>query len=111
MQNKKSVDPLVNAVPADYQDDPGLLLRAGQWRERRGQQSGELEMLLRIRGESAPEVGREAIWDEKQSVHAPDDPRARLRRRPISLPPGTDFRRAKPSATPNGSRAGSRWSS
>jgi soluble lytic murein transglycosylase len=68
MRNQRSVDALVAAVPAEYQDDPGLLLARARWRERRGQQSGELEMLLRIKGETAPEAGREAIWNEKQSV-------------------------------------------
>jgi soluble lytic murein transglycosylase len=68
MQNKKNADSGVASVPAEYQDDPGLLLARAVWRERRGQQSGELDMLLRINGEAAPEAGREEIWDEKQSV-------------------------------------------
>src|SRR5690606_30586495 len=33
-----------------------------------GRTSDELSYLLRINGESAPEVGREDIWSEKQSV-------------------------------------------
>jgi soluble lytic murein transglycosylase len=68
IRNNRNADALVAAAPDEYQDDPGLLLARAKWRERRGQQSGELDMLLRIHGESAPEVGREAIWDEKQSV-------------------------------------------
>lgn len=68
MQNKKNADAGVASVPDEYQDDPGLLLARAAWRERRGQQSGELDMLLRINGEAAPEVGREEIWGEKQSV-------------------------------------------
>jgi soluble lytic murein transglycosylase len=68
MRNQRSVDALVAAVPNEYQDDPGLLLARARWSERRGQQTGEMEMLLRIHGELAPEVGREAIWSEKQSV-------------------------------------------
>jgi soluble lytic murein transglycosylase len=68
IRNDRGVDPLVAAVPAEYQDDAGLLLARAKWRERRGQQQGELEMLLRINGATASEAGREAIWNEKQSV-------------------------------------------
>lgn len=68
IRNNRSVDPLVEAVPDEYQNDAGLLLARAKWRERRGRQQGELEMLVRINGATAPEAGREAIWDEKQSV-------------------------------------------
>jgi soluble lytic murein transglycosylase len=68
MQNKRSVDPLVNAVPAEYQDDPGLLFARARWRERRGQTQGEMDMLLRLHGASAPAFARESIWTEKASV-------------------------------------------
>jgi soluble lytic murein transglycosylase len=44
------------------------LLARAKWRERRGQQQGELDMLVRIDGAAAPAAGREAIWNEKQSV-------------------------------------------
>ncbi|MDP3739063.1 MAG: lytic transglycosylase domain-containing protein [Hyphomonadaceae bacterium] len=67
MKNTKKIDAIVAAVPDEYQNDPGLLLARAQWRERRGQDSGELEMLLRIDSDEAPLVGREAIWAEKQS--------------------------------------------
>ncbi|MEP7211387.1 MAG: hypothetical protein ABI740_11160, partial [Alphaproteobacteria bacterium] len=49
-KNIKKVDPLVQAVPAELQDDPGLLLERARWRERRGQEDGELELLVRIKG-------------------------------------------------------------
>ena len=68
MKNQKKVDPLVQAVPADLQDDPGFLLDRARWRARRGQEDGELELLIRIKGSVAPEVGRGEIWSEKQSV-------------------------------------------
>ncbi|HVY88395.1 MAG TPA: transglycosylase SLT domain-containing protein [Hyphomonadaceae bacterium] len=68
MQNKKKIDPILAAVPAEYADDPGLLLERARWRERRGQEDGELELLLKINGAAAPEVAREEIWSEKQSV-------------------------------------------
>jgi soluble lytic murein transglycosylase len=68
MQNKKTVDALVQAVPTEYQNDPGLLLERARWREKRGQDQGELELLLRIRGADAAPAGRAAIWNEKHSV-------------------------------------------
>ena len=68
IRNNRGVDPLIAAVPDEYQNDAGLLLARAKWRERRGQQGGELEMLVRISGDTAPEAGRRAIWDEKQSV-------------------------------------------
>lgn len=68
MKNAKNVDKTVNAVPSEYIDDPGLLYDRARWAERKGRQSDELSYLLRIHGEDAPAVGREAIWGEKQSV-------------------------------------------
>ncbi len=68
MKNRKDVDPLVAAVPAEYADDAGLLLARAKWRERRGRDAEELDMLLRIDGAAAPPAGREDIWNEKQSV-------------------------------------------
>jgi len=68
MRSAKNVDKLVNAVPAPYTDDPGLLYERARWNERRGRQAEELNLLLRINGEGAPQAGREDIWGEKQSV-------------------------------------------
>lgn len=68
MRNAKNIDKLVNAVPAPYADDPGLLYERARWNERRGRTSEELNLLLRINGEGAPQAGREDIWGEKQSV-------------------------------------------
>ncbi len=68
MRNAKNIDRLVNAVPSAYSEDPGLLYERARWNERRGRASEELNLLLRIKGEAAPAVGRESIWAEKQSV-------------------------------------------
>ncbi|MEZ5938045.1 MAG: lytic transglycosylase domain-containing protein [Hyphomonadaceae bacterium] len=67
-RNERNVDALVQAVPADYASDPGLSYERARWRERRGLEQGELEMLLEIRGSEAIEAGRDAIWREKQQV-------------------------------------------
>lgn len=68
IRNTRQIDKLVKAVPDAYADDPGLLFDRARHAERRGRTSDELSLLLRINGESAPEVGREYIWSEKQSV-------------------------------------------
>ncbi len=68
MKNAKTIDKLVNAVPAAYSEDAGLLYERARWNERRSRASEELNLLLRIKGEGAPAAGRESIWDEKQSV-------------------------------------------
>ena len=68
IRNGKNIDKLVGAVPQAYADDAGLLYERARHAERRGRDSDELAFLLRIDGESAPEVGREDIWTEKQSV-------------------------------------------
>lgn len=68
MKNAKNLDKLVNAVPAPYTEDPGLIYERARWNERRGRETEELNLLLRINGEGAPQAGREDIWGEKQSV-------------------------------------------
>lgn len=68
IRNAKNIDTLVNAVPAAYADDPGLLYERARWNERRGRTSEELNLLLRVNGEAAAPAGRENIWSEKQSV-------------------------------------------
>jgi len=68
IKNGRNIDKLVGAVPQAYADDAGLLYERARHAERRGRDSDELAYLLRINGESAPEVGREDIWTEKQSV-------------------------------------------
>lgn len=68
MQNKKTVDAIVKLVPDELQDDPGFTTERARWRERKGQQQGELDLLLKVHGSQAAPAGRELIWSEKQSV-------------------------------------------
>jgi soluble lytic murein transglycosylase len=68
MRSVKNVDKLVNVVPIAYVDEPGLLYERARWNERKGRDAEELNLLLRVNGESAPQIGRDDIWDEKQSV-------------------------------------------
>jgi soluble lytic murein transglycosylase len=67
-RNENGVDALVDSVPPELAGDPGLAFERARWRERRGREDGELEMLLRVRGTDAAPIGRDAIWEEKHSV-------------------------------------------
>ena len=68
IRNTRQIDRLVAAVPGALAEDPGLLYERARHAERRGRDAEELGLLLRIKGDEAPEVGRENIWSEKQSV-------------------------------------------
>jgi len=68
IKNVKNVDKLVNAVPAAYTEDAGLLYERARWNERKGKAPEELNLLLRINGQAAAPVGRDDIWVEKQSA-------------------------------------------
>jgi soluble lytic murein transglycosylase len=65
---RRGVDAAVAAVPAEYADDPGLLLERARYRERRSDDAGAQDMLLRIHGADSPEAGRAEIYGEKASV-------------------------------------------
>lgn len=67
-QNRRNIDAVVNGVPAEYANDPGLLLERAKWRERRRDDSGARELLDLIRGTDAASAGRDAIWREKHPV-------------------------------------------
>lgn len=66
-RNQSGVDNYVQAVPAEYSNDPGLMYERARWRERRGRDQGQLEMLLGLDGTQAPPIGRMAIWTEKHA--------------------------------------------
>ncbi len=67
IKNQKKIDKPLAAVPSEYLNDPGLLFEHARYAERRGKDAEQLGYLLRINGETAPEVGRASIWEEKQS--------------------------------------------
>ncbi len=73
-KNNRKVDPLVQAVPDDLQDDPGLLYERARWRDRRGQDDGEMELLLRINGLAAPAYARDEYLGREAVRRAPPDP-------------------------------------
>ncbi len=55
-QNRRGVDTAIAQVPADLQDDPGLLYDRARWRQRRGRHDGVVELLDRAVGvERRPE--------------------------------------------------------
>ncbi len=66
-RNQRGVDNYVQAVPEQYANDPGLTYERARWRERRGRDQGQLEMLLGLRGTDAAPVGRMSIWTEKHA--------------------------------------------
>lgn len=67
IKNAKKIEKPLAAVPDEYLNDPGLLYDRARYAERRGKSAEQLGYLLRINSESAPEIGRTSIWEEKQS--------------------------------------------
>ena len=61
----KNVDALVNAVPKELQDNPGLLYDRARWRRARGNQDGAIGLLTGIDGKDIPEAGRSKLWKER----------------------------------------------
>lgn len=69
MERRSGVDAAIEAVPAKYQDDPGLLFDRAQWRRKRARnEEGAIELLLKINAEDALPVGRAKIWRERRIV-------------------------------------------
>jgi len=62
IKNGRNIDKLVGAVPQAYADDAGLLYERARHAERRGRDSDELALLLRISAEGGREGGRGGIW-------------------------------------------------
>lgn len=60
----KNVDSLIQAVPANLQDHPGLLYERGKWR-RAKKVDGVTDVLVRIDGKDVPAAGRGRLWDER----------------------------------------------
>ena len=71
----QDVDAVVQAVPDSLQDDTGLLLERARWRERKGQQQGELELLLKVHGSQAAPSGREETLTDTRSEQRVQQPR------------------------------------
>ncbi len=66
-RNRSGVDSFVQAVPSEYANDAGLTYERARWRERRGRDQGQIEMLLSVRGVDAPPSARDSIWTEKHA--------------------------------------------
>lgn len=60
----KNVDALIQAVPANLQDHPGLLYERGKWR-RSKKVDGVTDVLVKIDGKDVPAAGRGRLWDER----------------------------------------------
>jgi len=61
----RNVDALVNAVPENLQDNPGLLYDRARWRRAHGNQDGAIPLLTAINGKDIPEAGRTKLWKER----------------------------------------------
>ncbi len=61
----RNVDNLVKAVPANLQDNPGLLYDRARWRRAKGNQEGASALLMSFDGKEIPEAGRSKLWKER----------------------------------------------
>ncbi|HAW55002.1 MAG TPA: lytic transglycosylase, partial [Hyphomonas sp.] len=62
----RNVDALVDAVPANLQDNPGLLYERAKWRRQKlRNQDVATPLLTGIDGNDIPEAGRSRLWDER----------------------------------------------
>ncbi|MBD3771246.1 MAG: lytic transglycosylase domain-containing protein [Rhodobacterales bacterium] len=61
----RNVDALVQAVPANLQDNPGLLYDRARWRRTHGNEEGAIPLLTGIDGKDIPEAGRTKLWKER----------------------------------------------
>ncbi|MEZ5998487.1 MAG: lytic transglycosylase domain-containing protein [Hyphomonas sp.] len=96
----RNVDALINAVPAELQDNPGLLYDRARWRRTRGNQDGATQLLVGIDGKDIPEAGRSKLWNER-SIAVRNDlkdgnwTRAYQLASPHGMESGTDFAEAE----------------
>ncbi len=63
--NARTVDALVNAVPASLSEDPGLLFERARYRRKRDNQEGATALLDGIDGNRVPVAARSRLWDER----------------------------------------------
>ncbi|WP_373084069.1 lytic transglycosylase domain-containing protein, partial [Sneathiella sp.] len=66
MKNEGNVDSAVRAVPADLQNDPGLIFERAKWRRKQSLDKGSLELLLQM--DSA--VPRADKWWRERHIQA-----------------------------------------
>ncbi|MEZ5945851.1 MAG: transglycosylase SLT domain-containing protein [Hyphomonas sp.] len=96
----RNVDGLIQAVPAELQDNPGLLYDRARWRRTRGNQEGATPLLVGFDGKDIPEAGRSKLWNER-SVAVRTDlkdgnwTRAYQLTAPHGMDSGTDFAEAE----------------
>jgi len=96
----RNVDALINAVPQELQDNPGLLYDRARWRRAHGNQDGATPLLTGIDGKDIPAAGRTKLWNER-SLAVRDDlkngnwARAYQLASPHGMSTGTDFAEAE----------------
>ncbi len=62
MRMKGNVDAAINNIPAEFQNDPGLLYERTRWRRRKGMHEGAQEILLGLNGDAS---NPELWWTER----------------------------------------------
>ncbi|MEZ5987014.1 MAG: lytic transglycosylase domain-containing protein [Hyphomonas sp.] len=96
----RNVDALVQAVPANLQDNPGLLYDRARWRRTHGNEEGAIPLLTGIDGKDIPEAGRTKLWKER-AIAMRDDlkdgnwSRAYQLAAPHGMDDGSDFAEAE----------------
>ena len=60
--NEKGVDTLIEAVPAAYASDPGLAFERMQWRARRGNNAGAIDLILKHGPDDLGDASRWGGW-------------------------------------------------
>jgi soluble lytic murein transglycosylase len=95
----KTVDGLIEAVPAHLQDNPGLLYERARWR-RQKKVDGVSDLLRKIDGKEVPAAGRSRLWDER-AIAVREELKLRNYRTayqlaaPHGMSAGTDFAEAE----------------
>lgn len=95
----KNVDALIQAVPANLQDHPGLLYERGKWR-RAKKVAGVTDVLVKIDGKDVPAAGRGRLWDERaiatrEELKLRNYKRAYQLSAPHGMSSGSDFAEAE----------------
>ena len=69
INNRKGLTALINAVPKELADDPGLAFARFSWRAKKGLQDGALELLVK-HSATAEMLGQPDNWGDRRRVYA-----------------------------------------
>jgi len=97
---QRNVNGLINAIPADLMNHPGLLYDRARWRRKAGQKDTYIPLLAQIDGNDIPSAGRGKLWDERnlamrQSIKDREYVTAYQLAAPHGMTKGRDFAEAE----------------